>query len=125
MKYANQDITQISAGSHGLKCKHAVRFTGSQAVLRVWEREECVLHAIGEDVAGLLGPVCWQPNGRHIYAAQDVRGQQGVVLFERNGLSHGNFVTSSQEDEAGEMSSSLSSESLAGVKFKLRFWIYI
>ena len=76
---------------------------GSQAVLRIWERDECVLHAIGEDTVGLLGPVCWQPNGRHIYAAQEVEGQQGVVLFERNGLSHGNSVTSSQEQESGEI----------------------
>lgn len=74
----------------------------TQAVLRVWEREECTLHAIGEDTAGLLGPLCWQPNGRHIYAAQQTGGQQGVVLFERNGLSHGSFVTSPQEEGGSE-----------------------
>lgn len=74
-------------------------------MLRIWERDECLIHAIGEDSPGLLGPVCWQPNGRHIYAAQELEGQQGVVLFERNGLSHGSFVTSSEQSQAGKICS--------------------
>jgi hypothetical protein len=65
----------------------------------VWEREECALHAMGEDTPGLLGPVSWQPNGRHIYAAaQDSSGAHQVALFERNGLAHGNFSTRTQGD---------------------------
>ena len=64
---------------------------GRPMVLRVWERDACALHAIGEHIPGLLGPLAWQPNGRHTYAAQRMDGQQRVVLFERNGLSHGHF----------------------------------
>jgi hypothetical protein len=64
--------------------------------LRVWEREDCALHAMGGDTPGLLGPVCWQPNGRHIYAAQECSGEQRVALFERNGLAHGSFATRTQ-----------------------------
>lgn len=60
-------------------------------VLRVWDRVACNLHAIGEAVPGLSGPIAWQPNGRHIYAAQQEGSKQRVVLFERNGLSHGSF----------------------------------
>ena len=69
-------------------------------MLRVWNREECDLHAIGEDIDGLSGPVAWQPNGRHIYAAQEMQDRQSVVLFEGNGLSHGSFSTAAQGDES-------------------------
>ena len=69
-------------------------------VLRVWERDACVLHAIGEHSPGLLGPLAWQPNGRHIYAAQRLDGQQRVVLFERNGLSHGCFKVHHEGEQA-------------------------
>lgn len=71
------------------------QIAGTGAVLRVWERAGCVLHAIGEASPGLTGPISWQPNGRHIYAAsQDPDGTQVVALFEKNGLSHGSFWTS-------------------------------
>ncbi len=62
----------------------------------MWEREGCVLHAMGEDAPGLLGPVCWQPNGRHIYAAQECSGERRIALFERNGLAHGGFPVRTQ-----------------------------
>ena len=56
-------------------------------MVRVWEAEGCKLHAVGEAAPGLLGPIAWQPNGRHLYAAQaasvstsgpQVRLQQGA-----------------------------------------------
>ena len=39
-------------------------------MVRIWEAEACKLHAVGEAAPGLLGPIAWQPNGRHLYAAQ-------------------------------------------------------
>ena len=39
-------------------------------MVRIWEAEVCKLHAVGEAAPGLLGPVAWQPSGRHLYAAQ-------------------------------------------------------
>ena len=58
-------------------------------VLRVWERDGCVLHSIGEHAEGLLCALAWQPNGRHIYIAQQLDGRPRIVLFELNGLQHG------------------------------------
>ena len=46
------------------------RPAGSPFVVRIWEAEACQLHAVGEAAPGLLGPLAWQPNGRHLYAAQ-------------------------------------------------------
>ena len=60
-------------------------------VLRVWTREG-ELHAVGEATEGMLPLLAWQPNGRHLYAAQaSPGGGQRVVLFETNGLQHGGF----------------------------------
>ena len=67
-------------------------------MVRIWESEGCKLHSVGEAAPGLLGPIAWQPNGRHLYAAQQqVPAQsqaaaQCVVLFERNGLLHGELA---------------------------------
>lgn len=50
--------------------------------------------AEGEKAEGLLPVLAWQPNGRHLYAAQqDAQGQR-VILYELNGLQHGNFEVS-------------------------------
>ena len=46
--------------------------------------------AEGEQIV-LLPVLAWQPNGRHLYAAQqDAQGQR-VILYELNGLQHGSF----------------------------------
>ena len=62
------------------------------ATVRIWTRESCVLHSVGEAVPGLQPCLAWQPNCRHLYAAQ-ASSEQGnrVVLFETNGLQHGGF----------------------------------
>lgn len=50
--------------------------------------------AEGEKAEALLSVLAWQPNGRHLYAAQkDAHGQR-VVLYELNGLQHGSFEVS-------------------------------
>jgi IKI3 family len=33
----------------------------------------------------------WQPNGRHLYVAQQTPSGPRVMLFETNGLQHGGF----------------------------------
>ena len=61
-------------------------------MIRIWEREKCQLHAVGEHCAGLSGHIAWQPNGRHLYAAcAGLDGLPSIMLFERNGLQHGGF----------------------------------
>lgn len=110
-------------------------------MVRIWDSEGGALHAVGEAAPGLLAPLAWQPNGRHLYAAAApvpaaqpsapagpaaqgraragggglaqgkvaavAGGAQGrsagaelgtsasgaphVLLFERNGLRHGDF----------------------------------
>ncbi len=52
--------------------------SSSGSMVTVWERETGALHAMGEDAELMLGPLAWQPNGRHLYAAQ--RAQHGSVL---------------------------------------------
>lgn len=59
--------------------------------MRVWGRDSGELHAVGEAAEGLSGPLVWQPNGRHLYAAACCDGRQQVLLYERNGLRHGSF----------------------------------
>ena len=40
-----------------------------------------------------MGPQvgAWQPNGRHLYVAQQTPSGPRVLLFETNGLQHGGF----------------------------------
>jgi elongator complex protein 1 len=40
-----------------------------QRLLHVWDREDGALHATGQAADTLFGPIAWQPNGRHLYAA--------------------------------------------------------
>ena len=38
--------------------------------IRIWEREGLEPHAVGEQAPALYPLLSWQPNGRHLYAAQ-------------------------------------------------------
>ncbi|CAL5218701.1 g412 [Coccomyxa viridis] len=65
---------------------------GGPWVIRIWEREGCRLHTVGEHCASLSGHIAWQPNGRHLYAAcTRPDGLPSITLYERNGLQHGGF----------------------------------
>eukprot|EP00887_Chlorella_sp_A99_P002271 scaffold10.g2271.t1 len=46
------------------------RARASAATVRVWDRDACELHSVGEAAPGLLPAAAWQPNGRHLYVAQ-------------------------------------------------------
>jgi hypothetical protein len=48
----------------------------------VWDREGCSLHAAGEGGARLTGPACWQPNGRHLYAAAEATPAEAAAAHE-------------------------------------------
>jgi len=65
--------------------------TSQHASLRVWDGRTLSLHAEGEAATALSAVAAWQPNGRHLYAAQHAGSTPRVVLFERNGLQHGGF----------------------------------
>lgn len=43
---------------------------GAGRTVRIWDRELCELHAVGEAAPALHAALAWQPNGRHLYAAQ-------------------------------------------------------
>lgn len=45
-------------------------------MVRIWDRESGALHAVGEAAPGLLAPLAWQPNGRHLYAAAAISPTQ-------------------------------------------------
>ena len=69
-------------------------------MIRIWEREGGRLHAVGEHAAGLSGPIAWQPNGRHLYAAcLRANRQPGILLYESNGLQHGGFDLHGQGED--------------------------
>lgn len=55
---AGPDLSRVSA-----------RCAGAPYVVRIWDSEGGALHAVGEAAPGLLAPLAWQPNGRHLYAA--------------------------------------------------------
>lgn len=53
----------------------------------MWDRSSLALHAQVE-CESQVTCVAWQPNGRHLYASTS---DDGVVLYEKNGLEHGKF----------------------------------
>jgi len=46
-----------------------------------------------QQTEGLIAPpMCWQPNGRHLFTCREYNSvTDRVLLFERNGLAHGGF----------------------------------
>ena len=67
------------------------RSIDGRATMSIWDGKTLQLHADGEAAAGLAAVGAWQPNGRHLYAAQHTGPRPRVLLFERNGLQHGGF----------------------------------
>lgn len=65
--------------------------SSAETTLKIWAREGCELHAIGERGPGLQPLAAWQPNGRHLYVAQATPQGPRTMLFETNGLQHGGF----------------------------------
>lgn len=51
-----------------------------------------------DEAQGLLPMAAWQPNGRNIYCVQSMGPKTRVCIFERNGLGHGSFLVSSQQE---------------------------
>lgn len=86
-KYVATSVAHSSAGA----AAGTVGATEDETDLRIWDRESFGLVSRGEQVTGLEPVLGWQPNGRHLYAAQHVDGAAHVRLYERNGLQHGSF----------------------------------
>lgn len=61
--------------------------------IKTWDRTTFAQHSVAEHAADLAAPLCWQPNGRHLYTALPAQeGTDGHVrLYETNGLMHGGF----------------------------------
>jgi hypothetical protein len=72
------------------------------ATLRVWSPEGCTLEHVGDadadEAQGLVAMAAWQPNGRNIYCVQSMGPKTRISIFERNGLGHGSFLVSTQEE---------------------------
>ena len=75
------------------------------ARIRVWDRETGELHALGEGAPGLRSVIAWQPNGRHLYAAQYRSGQNISSPSEENNgvatLSPSSKNMNEEESKAG------------------------
>ncbi|KAK4575245.1 putative elongator complex protein 1 [Recurvomyces mirabilis] len=59
-------------------------------MIRVFSREG-VLESVSEPVNGLESALSWRPSGQTIAGVRKVGSSVDVVLFERNGLRHGEF----------------------------------
>ncbi|XP_013379508.1 elongator complex protein 1 [Lingula anatina] len=66
--------------------------------LRVWSRD-CVLQSTSENLDGLEHTLSWRPSGNLIASVQRKPNKYDVVLFEKNGLKHGEFTMPFQRDE--------------------------
>ena len=51
-----------------------------------------------DEAQGLLPMAAWQPNGRNIYCVQSMGPKTRICIFERNGLGHGSFIVSNEQD---------------------------
>lgn len=59
-------------------------------ILRIFSREG-VLESVSEAVNGLESALSWKPSGQTLAGVQRCHDKINVVLFERNGLRHGEF----------------------------------
>lgn len=69
---------------------------GSRRVIRVYSREG-ELDSASEPVDGLESTLSWRPVGNLMASVQRLEDRVNVVLFERNGLRHGEFTLRSPE----------------------------
>ena len=69
---------------------NAIEQSNQRRVIRIYSRDG-ILDSVSEPVNGLIGPLSWRPAGNLLAAVQLFEGNRQVVLFERNGLRHGQF----------------------------------
>lgn len=80
-----------AAGPPAEESEAPATVSSAETTLKIWAREGCELHAVGERGPGLQPLAAWQPNGRHLYVAQVTPQGPRTMLFETNGLQHGGF----------------------------------
>ncbi|GIL52022.1 hypothetical protein Vafri_7984, partial [Volvox africanus] len=110
-----RDPTMAAATTAPSAMKASGPPTGAPALppfrVRIWDRSTLELHAVCEAAEGLIPLPAWQPNGRHLYVpgetAVPLAGNSAgggsawtatatgsgasILLYERNGLRHGDF----------------------------------
>lgn len=98
-------------------------------MVRVYSREGA-LDSVSEPVNGLEGALSWKPSGNLIAGLQRLDDQVDVVLFERNGLRHGEFSLRLTQEEVDLGTSSInlrwnvdSSVLLVALKDRIQLWI--
>lgn len=64
---------------------HPSGSSGGGCSVRIWEREGCELHAVGEEAPALYPLLSWQPNGRHLYAAQALCATSSAQQAQQHG----------------------------------------
>ena len=76
-------------------------------VIRVFTRE-AALDSASEPVDGLESALTWRPSGNLIAGIKRSKEQTEVVLFERNGLRHGEFDLRLKKSDMGTWASAVS-----------------
>ncbi|KAK1143080.1 putative elongator complex protein 1 [Aspergillus melleus] len=79
---------------------------GIRRAIRVYSREG-TLDSVSEPVDGLEGTLSWKPYGNLIASIQRSEEKIDVVLFERNGLRHGEFTLRLTEEERASWASNI------------------
>ncbi|QIW97385.1 hypothetical protein AMS68_002903 [Peltaster fructicola] len=77
--------------------------TPPRRVIRVLTREG-VLDSVSEPVDGMESALSWKPSGQTIASTQRKADGINVILFERNGLRHGEFSLQSPSEDLGRPS---------------------
>ncbi|KIW67274.1 hypothetical protein PV04_06539 [Phialophora macrospora] len=101
---------------------------GYRRVIRVFTRE-AILDSASEPVDGMESALSWKPSGQVIASVKRSDTKVEVILFERNGLRHGQFDLRLTKEEMDSWGSSISlawntDSSVLAVLFKdkAQFW---
>ncbi|KAK5116730.1 hypothetical protein LTR62_007404 [Meristemomyces frigidus] len=98
-----QDDEKVSLSWRGdgqfLAMNSVIDSEPKRRVVRVYSREG-VLESVSEPVNGLESALSWKPSGQTLAGVQRTESGLDVVLFERNGLRHGEFSLRLSPNEA-------------------------
>lgn len=100
----------------------------ARRVIRVFSREG-VLDSVSEPVDGLVGALSWRPAGDLLAGIQRLNDGVRVVLFERNGLRHGQFDLRLDQEGSSTWGSQISlnwnvDSSVLAVRYKDRVQLW-
>jgi len=75
---------------------------GARRMVRVYSREG-TLDSVSQPVDGLEGALNWRPSGNLLAGIQRIGDDVNVVMFERNGLRHGQFALRSNRKDKTDL----------------------